>query len=208
MKMSRYARVLIPAFLALALAAIAAAAITPSPKKMVLTRSDLSSAFLPDGAAEVTNAAVVAGGSATEAQLTSWGRIDGYKVAFKIKTNRWLTSKLTGPIYVASSANTYNAAAGAHAAWLVQVVAFKKNAGVHTAKAKRVGSESKLFTYTESAKIQGVRITYLIYIYTWRSGSNTASITSEGIKGRISQTSVYKLALKQQSRIKAAYSTG
>ncbi|MGD0273866.1 MAG: hypothetical protein ABSB96_09080 [Gaiellaceae bacterium] len=208
MKKLKHTRTLIPAFLALAVVFVAAAGAAPSPKKMVLTRSDLSSAFVPDGATHVTNADVVAGGAATEAQLTTWGRIDGYKVAFKIKTNRAVANKLTGPIYIVSSANTYSAAAGAHAAWLVQVASFKKTAGIHTATARRVGSESKLFTYTQSAKVQGVTITYLVYVYTWRSGSNTASIMCEGIKSRITKNAAIKLVLKQQARIKGAYSAG
>ena len=208
MKKLRYTRILVPAFLALAVVFVAAAGAAPSPAKMVLTRSDVSSAFVSDGVTEVTNASVVAGGAATDAQLAAWGRIDGYKATFKIKTNRWLANKLTSPIYIVSSANTYSAAAGAHAAWLVQVASFKKNAGVHTAKGRRIGSESKLYTYTQSAKVQGVKVTYLIYIYTWRSGSNTASLMCEGIKGRLTQKSVFKLALKQQSRIKGAYSAG
>jgi hypothetical protein len=207
-KKFRYTRILVPAFLALAVVFVATAGAAPSPKKMVLTRSDVSTAFVPAGATQVSNADVVASRAATDAQLTAWGRIDGYKATFKIKTNRWLANKLTSPIYIVSGANTYGAAAGAHAAWLVQVASFKKNAGVHTAKGRRIGSESKLFTYTQSAKVQGVKVTYLIYIYTWRSGSNTASLTCEGIKGRMEQTTVTKLALKQQSRIKGAYSAG
>jgi len=208
MKKLRFTRILVPVLLALAVVFVAAAGATPSPKKMVLTRLDLSSAFVSDGAAAVTNADVVAGGAATDAQLASWGRILGYKATYKIKTNRAVANKLTGPIYIVSSANTYNAAAGAHAAWLVQVAAVKKTAGVHTAKSRRIGTESKLFTYTQSAKVQGVTVTYLIYVYTWRSGSNTASLMCEGLKGRISQAAVTKLALKQQSRIKAAYAAG
>jgi hypothetical protein len=204
----RHTRILIAAFLALAVVFVAAAGAAPSPKKMVLTRNDLSSAFLLDGATQVTNADVVASGAATDAQLTGWGRIDGYKATYKIKTNRAFANKLTGPIYIVSSANTYSAAAGAHAAWLVQLAAVKKTAGVHTAKARRVGSESKLFTYTQSAKVQGVTVTYLVFIYTWRSGSNTAALLCEGIKGRIQQAAAFKLALKQQSRIKGAYSAG
>jgi hypothetical protein len=208
MKKSRYARVLIPAFLALVFVCVAAAGTAPSPKKMVLTKLDLSSAFVRDGATEVTNADVVAGGGATQAQLTTWGRIDGYKVAYKIKSNRALANKLTGPIYVVSSANTYLTAPGAHAAWQVQLASLKKTAGIHSAKGRRVGSESKLFTYKQSAKVQGVTVTYVVFIYTWRSGSNTASIMCEGIKGRIKQQAATKLALKQQSRIKGAYSAG
>src|SRR5665811_2130371 len=126
----------------------AAAAAAPSPAKMVLKRLDLSTAFLPDGATHVTNADVVAGGGATDAQLASWGRIDGYKVAFMINANRALANKLIGPIYVVSSANTYNTVAGAHAAWLVQLSALKKTPGIHTTVGGRVGGESKLFTYT------------------------------------------------------------
>jgi hypothetical protein len=203
-------RILVPVFLALAVVfvAAAAAAAAPSPAKMVLKRLDLSTAFLPDGAAQVTNADVVAGGGATDAQLASWGRIDGYKVAFKIKTNRALANKLIGPIYVVSSANTYNTAAGAHTAWLVQLSALKKTPGIHTAVGRRVGSESKLFTYTQSAKVSGVTVTYLIYVYTWRSGSNTASLICEGFKGRITKQAAVKLARKQQSRITASYSAG
>ncbi|MGC9974358.1 MAG: hypothetical protein ABSC36_03055 [Gaiellaceae bacterium] len=208
MKKLRYTRILVPVFLALAVVFVAAAGAAPSPAKMVLTRLDLSSAFVSDGATQVTNADVVAGGAATDAQLASWGRIDGYKATYKIKTNRAVANKLMGPIYIVSSANTYSAAAGAHAAWLVQVSSAKKTAGIHSAKARRVGDESKLFTYTQSAKVQGVTVTYLIFLYSWRSGSNTASIMCEGIKGRIKQTAVIKLALKQQSRIKGAYSAG
>ena len=208
MKRLRYTRILVPAFLALAVVFVAAAGAAPSPRKMVLMRLDLSSAFVSDGAARVTNADVVAGGGATDAQLASWGRIDGYKATYMIKTKRAVANKLTGPIYIVSRANTYSTAAGAHGAWLSQLVSTKKISGVHTAKARRVGSESKLFTYTQSAKVQGVTVTYKIFIYTWRSGSNTASITCEGIKGRITQTAVIKLVLKQQSRIKAAYSAG
>jgi hypothetical protein len=198
----------IPVALALALVFAVAAGAAPSPKKMVLTRSDLGSAFLPDGATQVTNADVVKGGGATDAQLATWGRVDGYKVAFKVKTNRALANKLTGPIYVVSGANTYTADAGAHSAWLVQVAQFKKTAGVHTAKGKRIGSESKLFSYTTSAKVSGVKITYLVFIYSWRSGSNTASIICEGIKGRIAQSAATVLALKQQSRIDSASAMG
>lgn len=208
MKKLRYTRILVPVFLALAVVFVAAAGAAPSPTKMVLTRLDLSSAFVSDGATRVTNADVVAGGAATDAQLTGWGRIDGYKATYKIKTNRAVANRLTGPFYIVSTANTYSAAAGAHAAWLVQLSSIKKTAGVHTTKARRVGSESKLFTYTQSAKVQGVTVTYMIFSYTWRSGSNTASITCEGIKGRITQKAVIKLVLKQQSRIKGAYSAG
>ena len=208
MKNLRSMRILVPVFLALAVIFVAAAAAAPSPAKMVLKRLDLSTAFLPDGAAQVTNADVVAGGGATDAQLASWGRIDGYKVAFKIKTNRALANKLIGPIYVVSSANTYNTAAGAHTAWLVQLSALKKTPGIHTAVGRRVGSESKLFTYTQSAKVSGVTVTYLIYVYTWRSGSNTASLICEGFKGRITKQAAVKLARKQQSRITASYSAG
>jgi hypothetical protein len=208
MKKSRVALIVTAAVLALAVVFVAVAGAAPSPKKMVLTRLDLSSAFVSDGATPVTNADVVAGGAVTSAQLASWGRIDGYKATFKIKTNRAVANKLTGPIYIVSGANTYSSAAGAHAAWLVQLSTFKKTAGVHTAKGKRVGSESKLFTYTTSAKVQGVRITYIVYVYTWRSGSNTASIMCEGIKGRIDKSAATKLLLKQQSRIKGAYAAG
>jgi hypothetical protein len=187
---------------------VAAAGTAPSPKKMVLTKLDLSSAFVRDGATEVTNADVVAGGAVTQAQLTGWGRIDGYKVAYKIKSNRAVANKLTGPIYVVSSANTYVAAPGAHAAWQAQLSSLKKTAGIHSAKGWRVGSESKLLTYKQSAKVQGATVTYVVFIYTWRSGSNTASLMCEGIKGRIKQQAATKLALKQQSRIKGAYSAG
>jgi hypothetical protein len=205
--MRKYTKVLIPA-LALAAVFVATAGAVPSPAKMVLTRPDVSTAFVRDSATQVTNADVVAGGAATEAQLTGWGRIDGYKVAYKIKTNRAVANKLTGPIYIVSSANTYSAAVGAHGAWLVQVASFKKSAGIHSAKTQHIGSESKLFTYQKSAKVQGVTVTYVIFIYTWRSGSNTASIVCEGIKGRITQAAVNKLVKKQQSRIKGAYSAG
>jgi len=208
MKKLRYTRIVVPVFLALAVVFVAAAGAAPSPKKMVLTRLDLSSAFLSDGATPVPNAAVVASGAATDAQLAGWGRIDGYKATFKIKSNRALANKLTGPIYIISSANTYSAATGAHAAWLVQLSSLKKTAGIHTAKARRIGSESKLFTYTQSAKVQGVTVTYMIYIYTWRSVSNTATVMCEGIKGRITKQAAIKLVLKQQSRIKAAYAAG
>ena len=208
MKKLRYKRVLVPVFLALAVVFVAAAGAAPSPAKMVLTRLDLSSAFVSDGATEVTNADVVAGHDATAAQLTGWGRIDGYKATYKIKTNRAVANKLTGPIYVVSSANTYNTAAGAHAAWLVQLAAVKKNAGVHTAVGRRVGSESKLLTYTQSTKVQGATVTYVAFIYSWRSGSNTASLMVEGIKGRIQKTAATKLARKQQSRIASAYAAG
>ncbi len=208
MKMLRHAKTLVLVLLAAAVVFVAAAGAAPSPANMVLKRNDLSTAFLPDGAAQVTNADVVAGRGATDAQLTAWGRIDGYKVAYKIKTNRALANKLTGPIYVVSSANTYTAPAGAHAAWLAQLDSLKKTAGIHTAKARRVGNESKLFTYTQSAKVQGVTVTYLIYVYSWRTGSNTASVMSEGIKGRITRASVVKLAQKQQSRIVGSYSAG
>lgn len=208
MKRSRYSKVLLPVLALAVVFVTAAGAVTPSPRKMVLTRLDLSSAFVRDGAARVTNADVVASGSATQAQLTSWGRIDGYKVAYKIKSNRALANKLTGPIYVASSANTYSAAAGAHAARLVQLASLKKTAGIHSAKGRRVGNESKLFTYKQSAKVQGLTITYVVYIYTWRSGSNNASVMVEGIKGRIKLAAATKLALKQQSRIRGAYSAG
>jgi hypothetical protein len=190
--------------LALALVFAVAAGAAPSPKKMVLTRSDLGSAFLPDGATQVTNADVVKSGSATAAQLASWGRIDGYKASFKIKTNRALANKLTGPIYVVSGANTYTADAGAHAAWLAQIAQFKKTAGVLTVKGKRIGTESKLFSYTASAKVNGVRVVYLVFIYSWRSGSNTASILCEGFRGRIAKEAATGLALKQQSRINGA----
>jgi hypothetical protein len=208
MKNLRSMRILVPVFLALAVVFVAAAVAAPSPAKMVLKRLDLSTAFLPDGATQVTNADVVAGGGATDAQLASWGRIDGYKVAFKIKTNRALANKLIGPIYVVSGANTYNTAAGAHVAWLAQLSALKKTPGIHTAVGRRVGSESKLLTYTQSAKVSGGTVTYLIYVYTWRSGSNTASLICEGFKGRITKQAAVKLARKQQSRIKASYAAG
>jgi hypothetical protein len=208
MKKSRFALIVAAAVLALAVVFVAVAGAAPSPKKMVLTRLDLSSAFVSDGATPVTNADVVAGRAATDAQLASWGRILGYKATYKIKTNRAVTNKLTGPIYVVSSANTYNTAAGAHAAWLVQLAAVKKNAGTHTAKGRRIGNESKLFTYTASTKVQGVTVTYLVYFYTWRSGSNTASLMVEGIKGRIQKTAATKLVRKQQSRIVSAYAAG
>ena len=208
MKKLRYKRILVPVFLALAVVFVAAAGAAPSPAKMVLTRLDLSSAFVSDGATEVTNADVAAGHDATAAQLVSWGRIDGYRATYKIKTNRAVANKLTGPIYIVSSANTYNTAPGAHAAWLAQLSAIKKTAGIHTANGSRVGSESKLLTYTQSAKVQGATITYLAYVYTWRSGSNTASLTVEGIKGRIQKTAATKLARKQQARIVGAYADG
>jgi len=207
MKKSRYTRVL-TLVLALAVVFVAAAGAAPSPRKMVLMRLDVSSAFKRSAATRVTNADVVAGGGATAAQLTSWGRLDGYKVTYEIKTNRAVANKLTGPIYIVSGANTYSTAAGAHGAWLSQLVSTKKISGVHSAKARRVGSESKLFTYKESAKVQGVTVTYIIFIFTWRSGSNTASLMVEGIKNRIKQTAVIKLAKKQQARIKSAYSAG
>ncbi|MGA9761165.1 MAG: hypothetical protein WBQ14_01920 [Gaiellaceae bacterium] len=208
MKKLRYARTLVPVFLVLAVVFVAAAGAAPSPAKMVLTRLDLSSAFVSNGAKAVTNADVVAGGSATDAQLAAWGRIDGYSATYVIKTNRAAANKLKGPIYVVSGANTYNTAAGAHAAWLVQLSAIKKTAGVHTAVGRRVGSESKLFTYTQSAKVSGVTVTYLVYVYTWRSGSNTASLMVEGIKGRIQKSAATKLVRKQQSRINSAYAAG
>ena len=56
--------------------------------------------------------------------------------------------------------------------------------------------------------MQGATITYLAYVYTWRSGSNTASLTVEGIKGRIQKTAATKLARKQQARIVGAYAAG
>jgi hypothetical protein len=208
MKKLRNMRILVAVFLALAVVFVAAAGAAPNPAKMVLTRADLSSAFVSNGSQEVTNADVVAGGGANDAQLTAWGRIDGYQATYKIKANRAVANKLTGPINIFSNANTYSAAAGAHAARLVQLSSIKRTAGVHTAKGRRVGSESKLFTYTKSAKVQGITVTYVIFIYTWRSGSNTASIMCEGIKGLIKKSAAFKLALKQQSRIRGAYSAG